>query len=116
MIPTVIIATATLLFFSAERLLPGRELPETPGWYARAAFLNICQLVIILMAGLAWNRWLQHWSIFHISDSMPPVLQGLVGWFAGTFVFYWWHRARHDSDFSGACSTRFITAPAESSF
>ena len=64
MIPTVIIVTATLLFFAAERLLPGRELPEAPGWYARAAFLNLCQLLIILMAGLAWNHWLQRWSHF----------------------------------------------------
>jgi sterol desaturase/sphingolipid hydroxylase (fatty acid hydroxylase superfamily) len=98
MVPTIIIATATLLFFGAERALPGRELPEAPGWYVRAAFLNICQLAIILIAGIAWNHWLQHWSLFHISNSMPPVLQGLVGWFAGTFVFYWWHRARHDAD------------------
>ncbi len=22
-------------------------------------------------------------------------LQGLLGWFIGTFFFYWWHRARH---------------------
>ena len=78
MIPTVIIAAATLFFFGAERILPGRELPEAPGWYARAAFLNICQLLIILAAGLAWNRWLQQWSLFHISDSMPPVFILLV--------------------------------------
>jgi sterol desaturase/sphingolipid hydroxylase (fatty acid hydroxylase superfamily) len=98
MIPMVIIAAATLLFFVVERLLPGRELPEAPGWYARAAFLNVCQIGIVLMAGLAWNRWMQHWSLFCVSAAMPPLLQGLLGWFVGTFVFYWWHRVRHESD------------------
>jgi sterol desaturase/sphingolipid hydroxylase (fatty acid hydroxylase superfamily) len=53
---------------------------------------------MVLLAGVAWNRWLQAWSAFHISGSMPPVCEGLLAWFIGTFVFYWWHRARHRSD------------------
>jgi sterol desaturase/sphingolipid hydroxylase (fatty acid hydroxylase superfamily) len=99
MIPTLIMVLATLLFFAVERMLPARELPEAPGWYTRAAFLNACQVSIIAVAGLGWNRWMQQWSLVHISTAMPPFLQGLVGWFVGTFVFYWWHRARHDVDF-----------------
>jgi sterol desaturase/sphingolipid hydroxylase (fatty acid hydroxylase superfamily) len=99
MLPVSIILVATVLFFFAERVLPGRELPEAPGWYARATLLNIAQLGIVMLAGVAWNHWLQHWSLFHISRSMPAFLQGLLSWFIGTFVFYWWHRARHDSNF-----------------
>ncbi|HVB86078.1 MAG TPA: sterol desaturase family protein [Candidatus Dormibacteraeota bacterium] len=99
MVPIALILFASLFFFILERLLPGRELPEAPGWYARAAFLNICQAGIVLLAGVAWNRWLQGWSLFHISRLMNPLLQGLLAWFVGTFVFYWWHRARHDVDF-----------------
>jgi sterol desaturase/sphingolipid hydroxylase (fatty acid hydroxylase superfamily) len=99
MIPISIILVATVLFFLAERLLPGRELPEAPGWYARAALLNFAQLGIVVLAGVAWNHWLQQWSLFHISQWMPAFLQGLLSWFIGTFVFYWWHRARHDSNF-----------------
>lgn len=99
MTPFLIIVAATVAFFLIERLLPGRELPEAPGWYARAAFLNICQVGIVLLAGIAWNRWLQSWTIFHLSEGLPPFLQGLIGWFVGTFVFYWWHRVRHDCNF-----------------
>lgn len=98
MIPTVIIVFATILFFVAERTFPGRELPEAPGWYARAAFLNLAQLGVVLLAGVAWNRWLQGSSLFHVSNSMPAFVQGLLGWFVGTFLFYWWHRARHHFD------------------
>ena len=99
MVPISIILAATVLFFLAERALPGRELPEAPGWYVRAALLNFAQLGIVMLAGVAWNHWLQQWSLFHISRSMPAFLQGLFSWFIGTFVFYWWHRARHDSNF-----------------
>jgi sterol desaturase/sphingolipid hydroxylase (fatty acid hydroxylase superfamily) len=98
MIPYIIIVAATVFFFVLERVLPGRTLPEAPGWYARAAFLNLSQVAIVLLAGVAWNRWFQAWSLFHIGRSMPSFLQGLLGWFAGTFVFYWWHRARHESN------------------
>lgn len=113
MIPFMIIVGATVMFFVLERVLPGRELPEAPGWYIRAALLNLCQVGIILLAGVAWNRWLQSWSVFHISRSMPSFLQGLMGWFIGTFVFYWWHRARHDSKFFGESAIRFTTAHQE---
>jgi sterol desaturase/sphingolipid hydroxylase (fatty acid hydroxylase superfamily) len=99
MLPIAIIVLSTLVFFVAERLLPGRELPEAPGWYARAAFLNVAQVGIVVVAGISWNRWLQAWSLFHTSNAMPALYQGLVGWFVGTFVFYWWHRARHHLDF-----------------
>lgn len=99
MIQAAIIVAATLVFSLLERVLPGRELPEAPGWYIRAAFLNGCQLGIVVLAGFAWNRWFQGHSLFHISKSMPPLLEGFLGWFIGTFAFYWWHRVRHDVDF-----------------
>ncbi|HEX4002588.1 MAG TPA: sterol desaturase family protein [Candidatus Acidoferrales bacterium] len=99
MIPIAIIVVATAAFFVLERVLPARELPEAPGWYARSVFLSSCQIGIVVLAGVAWNRWLQGWSLFHISHRMPAWEQGLLGWLIGTFVFYWWHRARHDVDF-----------------
>jgi sterol desaturase/sphingolipid hydroxylase (fatty acid hydroxylase superfamily) len=98
MVPYTIIVAATVLFFILERVLPGRTLPEAPGWYVRAGFLNVCQVGIVLLAGVAWNRWFQAWSLFQITRWVPPFLQGFIGWFVGTFVFYWWHRARHESN------------------
>jgi sterol desaturase/sphingolipid hydroxylase (fatty acid hydroxylase superfamily) len=98
MLPFAIIAVATGFFFVLERVSPGRQLPEASGWYARAAFLNACQVGIVLETGIAWHRWMQSSSLLDIG-SMPALAQGFLGWFIGTFVFYWWHRVRHDSDF-----------------
>ena len=99
MLQLLIILGIACVFFVAERIFPGRELPESPGWYVRAILLNGCQLGIVLLAGVSWNRWLQAWSIFHLPRSVPAPLAGLLAWFIGTFVFYWWHRARHKVGF-----------------
>jgi sterol desaturase/sphingolipid hydroxylase (fatty acid hydroxylase superfamily) len=99
MIQMILIFGIAFVFFVMERVLPGRELPAASGWYARAVILNVCQFGIVMLAGISWNRWLQGWSLLHIPRSIPAVLVGLLGWFIGTFVFYWWHRARHSINF-----------------
>jgi len=99
LIPWLLLFGITFLFFALERIFPGRELPESPQWYIRAALLNSCQIAIIAVSGVSWAKWLHQRSITHFSHPHSPVLQGLVGWFVGTFFFYWWHRARHNSDF-----------------
>src|SRR5438874_9085620 len=97
--PWLLVFGITFLFFALERISPGRELPESPQWYIRAALLNSCQIAIIAVSGVSWAKWLHQRSITHFSHPHSPILQGLVGWFVGTFFFYWWHRARHNSDF-----------------
>ena len=87
------------VFIVAERALPGRQLPMVPGWYLRAAVLNCCQVGVVVLAGYTWNRWFAAWSLFSTAELMPPIAQGFVSWFIGTFVFYWWHRLRHSSRF-----------------
>ena len=93
------IFAVALLFLAAERLYPGRELPRSRGWRLRAWFLNAAQLGIVVLGGYTWNRWLQGPALFHLDGALPGIAQGFICWFVGTFVFYWWHRARHASDF-----------------
>ena len=100
---TYLLIIIVVLFFVAERVLPGRMLPNSQGWYFRAIFLNLCQLAIVVIAGFTWEVWLRGESLLNISESMPPIAQGLLAWFIGTFVFYWWHRARHKSNILWVC-------------
>lgn len=98
MFVTALIIAIAIIFFVAERTLPGRSLPNSQGWYLRATLLNVSQLGVVLLAGISWDTWLRPHSVFDISQSMSAPLQGLLAWFIGTFVFYWWYRARHESD------------------
>lgn len=93
-----IIALA-LLYLVLERIAPGVALPKVRGWWRRAAALNLAQLGVVLLAGVTWERWLGGWSIFSLPSSFGVLGSALTAYFISTFVFYWWHRARHESDF-----------------
>lgn len=92
------LALLALLAIAVERLQPGRRWPRVPGWLARALLLNALQIAVVLVAGQAWDGWMLQrrpaWG-----HALGTVSGALVGYLAITFVYYWWHRARHASDF-----------------
>jgi sterol desaturase/sphingolipid hydroxylase (fatty acid hydroxylase superfamily) len=97
-LPSVLLVVATAVFLIAERLFPGRELPKAKGWYLRALLVNFAQLCITLATARLWTQ-IFHLSVFHLSRWNMPIVEGFVGWFAGTFFFYWWHVVRHQKGF-----------------
>lgn len=96
---TVLTIAATGIFLALERLFPGRALPSSAGWYTRALAINGCQLVITLATGRIWTTLLPDASLVSLASWDLPLAEGFVGWFVGTFVFYWWHRLRHRDGF-----------------
>lgn len=97
-LPTILIVISTIIFLVVERAFPGRELPHSKGWYWRALLVNLAQLGITLATARLWIQ-LFDTSIFHLSVWDMPILEGFVGWFIGTFFFYWWHVLRHKKGF-----------------
>lgn len=94
--------TAILIVFAAcfllERLIPGWRLPRVRTWPARVLLINAVQLGVVVAAGFTWERWLSAGSLLHLSRHAGPAAGGLIAYVVATFVFYWWHRARHESD------------------
>lgn len=82
--------------FLLERAIPGWRLPAVRTWPLRVVLINILQLGIVMLAGVTWEVWLSSWSVFHLSRHAPPVAGGLIAYVIATFVFYWWHRWRHE--------------------
>ncbi len=80
-----------------ERLWPAHELPRVRGWWLRIALVNLAQLGIVLLAGATWDRWLARASLFHLSDTLGTIAAAGVAYLVSTFVYYWWHRVRHES-------------------
>jgi sterol desaturase/sphingolipid hydroxylase (fatty acid hydroxylase superfamily) len=97
-LPTIMVVVATLLFAILERVFPGRQLPDVKGWYWRALLVNFAQLGITLATARIWIQ-LFDVSLLHLSRWNMPLAEGLVGWFVGTFFFYWWHVLRHKNGF-----------------
>src|SRR5882762_8181590 len=89
-IPFVVLGVG-LLMFACETARPGRR-------WLRAALLNSAQVAVVFLAGSAWDGWMvrhRPWSV----DALGPTGGALLGYLAITFVYYWWHRWRHQSDF-----------------
>ena len=95
------IAVVLLIFvacFLLEQAIPGWRLPRVRTWPLRVVVVNIVQLGIVVLAGITWERWLSSASLFHLSPSAGPWTGGFLAYFIATFVFYWWHRLRHEND------------------
>jgi len=84
--------------FVLERWTPGWRLPHVRTWPLRVLLVNAAQLGVVLLAGVTWERWLSAGSLLHLSRHLGPVAGGMLAYFIATFVFYWWHRVRHESD------------------
>lgn len=84
--------------FVLERIKPGWRLPHVPSWSRRVLLVNAVQLGVVTLAGVSWERWLSGASLFHLSAHLSPVAGGALAYFIATFLFYWWHRWRHESD------------------
>src|SRR4051794_39224647 len=98
-IPTVLTGAVTGIFFVAERVFPGRELPQAKGWYIRALLVNFAQFAITVLTAKQWRTVFGDARLFHLSGLHAPLAEGFIAWFVGTFFFYWWHRLRHADGF-----------------
>jgi sterol desaturase/sphingolipid hydroxylase (fatty acid hydroxylase superfamily) len=87
---------AFVFCFVLERLLPGWHLPAVKSWPARVIAVNAIQLGVVVLAGFTWERWLSNWSVFSLS-AWPAAAGGTFAYVIATFIFYWWHRWRHES-------------------
>lgn len=90
------IVAVFLLLFALERLFPGTTLPRVPFWKRRVALANVLQMAILALAALTWDRWLRGASLLHLGDRLSPLAGAALAYLGSTFVWYWWHRARHE--------------------
>ena len=91
------IAAVFVACFVIERAVPGWKLPHVRTWPVRVLAINGAQLAVVLLAGVTWEKWLVGHSLFDLS-ALPAATGGLAAYFIATFVFYWWHRWRHEPD------------------
>lgn len=83
----------------AERLWPAMDLPRVHGWWGRVFLVNAIQLGVVVLAGQTWERWMAQASLLSLSRHVDDLSAGGISYFASTFVYYWWHRFRHESRF-----------------
>ena len=93
----LLLVAIAALFFLIERLWPAHSLPTSNGWWTRIALINFLQVGIVILAGMTWDRWFQSFSLLHLRDHLGPWSSATICYFISTFIYYWWHRMRHES-------------------
>ncbi len=86
-----------VLLIILERIFPDQKLPKVKGWWIRVVIVNLFQLGIIFLGKMTWDIWFLDWQVLQF-DPLPSFLGGFLGYIVITFVFYWWHRIRHESN------------------
>ncbi|HEU4996837.1 MAG TPA: sterol desaturase family protein [Gemmatimonadaceae bacterium] len=86
-------------FLITERLWPAAKLPRVRAWYPRILLINSLQAGILVLAGYTWDGWLRRVSLFQLDGRMGVLPQALVAYVVSSFIYYWWHRWRHSSQF-----------------
>lgn len=95
--PVAIVLGFAVLMVLAERLAAGRRWPVVRGWWLRAGLANALQVGVVWLAGRAWDPWLvahRPWSV----ERLGTLGAAALGYLVITFVYYWWHRWRHESE------------------
>jgi len=87
-----------ILLIILERIYPDRVLPTVKGWWTRVVLINVMQFGIVVLGMVTWDVWFQGHQWF-VLEGVPDFVLGFLGYLLITFVFYWWHRVRHESYF-----------------
>jgi sterol desaturase/sphingolipid hydroxylase (fatty acid hydroxylase superfamily) len=97
LVPLIVLGLA-IAMMACEVASPGRSWPQVSHWWLRATLFNCVQASMVFVFGHAWRDWLiahRLWS----ADSLGAVGGAVVGYLVFTFLYYWWHRWRHESPF-----------------
>ena len=94
----LIVLALGLAMLVAERLAPGRPLARVRGWYPRAVLLNAVQVGAAYLTTATWDHWFPQLALWH-AGGIGFLPDALLGYVAITFIYYWWHRARHEIPF-----------------
>ena len=93
----IVIGLAILLLLLEYRW-PNARLPRVDGWYPRAFLCNGLQAAIACSGGWLWDAWFAGAGLFDLGG-LPLLPQAGLGYLTITFVYYWWHRARHENPY-----------------
>lgn len=100
-----------------ERIFPDQELKKVDGWWQWVVIINIFQLFAVVLASLTWENWLQNTNYFtsggfHLRNYMSPFWGGVIAYLINQWLFYHWHKARHNVYFLWILFHQFHHSPS----
>ena len=91
-------------FVVLERIFPDKKLEKVNGWWKWVILINLFQLFAVILATFTWEEWFQNRVSYiigtngclHLRNYVSPFIGGIIAYILSTWVFYWWHKARHE--------------------
>ncbi len=80
-----------------EHYWPANTLPKVRNWWGRVILTNSIQILLVYIAGISWDRWFQGASLFQLKWHWGTWGSAVINYIVVTFIYYWWHRIRHES-------------------
>lgn len=101
-LPVLFLIAAFVVFSLLEYLRPNRRYESNRTWFKQMFWLQMGGIALTYAVGWIVTDAYQQLTLFprlsaHFQD-ISPVVNGLVGYLVVTFINYWWHRFRHQSD------------------
>lgn len=81
-----------------EFFSPARSWPNVSGWLPRALLLSTLQAGVVFLTGATWDHWFPQLRLWDASI-LGIIPSALLGYLVITFIYYWWHRARHENPY-----------------
>lgn len=100
--PDLLFIGFLILFLLLEYRCPNRRYGANVRWFVLSGLLLAGGVLLTLGVGFLTEGVSGPLGLFPALTALcadnPPVLNGLLGYLVVTFLNYWWHRFRHQSD------------------
>lgn len=100
--PELFLLLAFVVFSLMEQCWPNWHYTADRPWFYRLFWLQLGGIAITSLAGWIITDRYQHITLWPALatplKTLPPILNGFLAYLVVTFINYWWHRVRHDSD------------------
>ena len=96
MSPELICIFIGIAMIAIERFLPRRALPKVAYWRSRVVVLDLLQIALVLGIGATVEPYVSGLQFGALGAELGTAAGALLGYLAITFVYYWWHRWRHE--------------------
>lgn len=94
--PILVLVFAAI--FSREVVAPASRNACDRRWLVLAAGMGVCTLGVTIGVGYLFSASIRTHALIPLPAAMPDFVAGVICFLANSFVFYWWHRALHESD------------------
>jgi sterol desaturase/sphingolipid hydroxylase (fatty acid hydroxylase superfamily) len=93
-----VLALAFVTLFTREVIAPASRNHCDRRWLLLASATGAATVAVTLAAGYFFSTAIRDAAVLDTSG-WPDLLTGLASFLITSFLFYWWHRATHWSDF-----------------